>query len=246
METRALAIALFFAVGTAVGGIAGPVLFGQFIHSGDADQVAIGLLHRRRRDGARRRGGAVLRRPRRAAVAREHRQAADRGGGRGGGAARRRRLRGADGGRAGERIRERAARRAGTRAGGAPALPPGAAAAPSTRPAWSARPARRAGYAAVADVDLDREIEAHRARARGARRSDAATSSSGSSAPAGGVRGASGRALRPRARGGPDQVPLPRHLRRRRPQAADPGRRCARGAARLCRRRWRGPRRVMP
>jgi hypothetical protein len=44
METRALAIALFYAVGTAVGGITGPVLFGQFIHSGDPNQVAIGFF----------------------------------------------------------------------------------------------------------------------------------------------------------------------------------------------------------
>jgi MFS family permease len=44
METRALAIALFYALGTAVGGISGPVLFGQFVHSGSADQVATGFL----------------------------------------------------------------------------------------------------------------------------------------------------------------------------------------------------------
>lgn len=44
METRALAIALFYAVGTAVGGISGPLLFGHFIHSGSADQVATGFL----------------------------------------------------------------------------------------------------------------------------------------------------------------------------------------------------------
>ena len=44
METRALAIALFYAIGTAVGGIAGPLLFGQFIHSGNAEQVATGFL----------------------------------------------------------------------------------------------------------------------------------------------------------------------------------------------------------
>jgi MFS family permease len=44
METRALAIALFFAVGTAIGGITGPVLFGQFIHSGDVNQIAIGFF----------------------------------------------------------------------------------------------------------------------------------------------------------------------------------------------------------
>jgi MFS family permease len=44
METRALAIALFFAVGTAIGGITGPELFGQFIHSGDVDLVALGFF----------------------------------------------------------------------------------------------------------------------------------------------------------------------------------------------------------
>jgi MFS family permease len=44
METRALAIALFFAIGTATGGIVGPVLFGQFVHSGDQNLVALGFL----------------------------------------------------------------------------------------------------------------------------------------------------------------------------------------------------------
>jgi MFS family permease len=44
MEMRALSIALFYAIGTAVGGITGPLLFGQFIHSGSADQVATGFL----------------------------------------------------------------------------------------------------------------------------------------------------------------------------------------------------------
>jgi MFS family permease len=44
METRALAIAFFYALGTAVGGISGPLLFGQFIHSGSLDQVATGFL----------------------------------------------------------------------------------------------------------------------------------------------------------------------------------------------------------
>ncbi len=44
METRALAIAFFFAVGTAAGGIAGPELFGQFIHSGNVDLVALGFF----------------------------------------------------------------------------------------------------------------------------------------------------------------------------------------------------------
>jgi MFS family permease len=44
METRGLAIALFFAAGTAVGGITGPALFGQFVHSGDTNLVALGFL----------------------------------------------------------------------------------------------------------------------------------------------------------------------------------------------------------
>jgi MFS family permease len=44
METRALSIAFFYAVGTAAGGIAGPLLFGHLIASGNQDQVAIGFL----------------------------------------------------------------------------------------------------------------------------------------------------------------------------------------------------------
>jgi MFS family permease len=44
METRALAISLFFAIGTAADGITGPELFGQLIHSGDADAVGVGFL----------------------------------------------------------------------------------------------------------------------------------------------------------------------------------------------------------
>ncbi|MER7542162.1 MFS transporter [Spirillospora sp. NPDC127506] len=44
METRALAIAFFYAVGTAVGGITGPLIFGSFIDSGMVSRVAIGFL----------------------------------------------------------------------------------------------------------------------------------------------------------------------------------------------------------
>jgi MFS family permease len=44
METRALAIAFFYAIGTAIGGSSGPLLFGNFIHSGDPAQVATGFL----------------------------------------------------------------------------------------------------------------------------------------------------------------------------------------------------------
>ncbi|MGE2727174.1 MFS transporter [Mycolicibacterium pulveris] len=44
METRAMAIAFFYAVGTAIGGITGPLLFGQLIDSGDRGLVATGFL----------------------------------------------------------------------------------------------------------------------------------------------------------------------------------------------------------
>lgn len=44
METRALAIAFFYAVGTAIGGITGPLLFGQLINSGDRGQVVWSFL----------------------------------------------------------------------------------------------------------------------------------------------------------------------------------------------------------
>jgi MFS family permease len=44
METRALSIAFFYAVGTAAGGIVGPLLFGHLIASGSQAQVAIGFF----------------------------------------------------------------------------------------------------------------------------------------------------------------------------------------------------------
>ncbi len=44
METRALAIAFFYAVGTAVGGITGPLLFGQLIETEDRGLVGISFL----------------------------------------------------------------------------------------------------------------------------------------------------------------------------------------------------------
>ncbi|MGD1174227.1 MFS transporter [Mycobacterium seoulense] len=44
METRALAIAFFYAVGTAIGGITGPLLFGQLINSGERGQVMWSFL----------------------------------------------------------------------------------------------------------------------------------------------------------------------------------------------------------
>ncbi|HET7573089.1 MAG TPA: MFS transporter, partial [Gaiellaceae bacterium] len=44
METRALAIAFFYAVGTAAGGIAGPLLFGNLISSKSRGEVAAAFL----------------------------------------------------------------------------------------------------------------------------------------------------------------------------------------------------------
>ncbi|MCV7196575.1 MFS transporter [Mycobacterium angelicum] len=44
METRALAIAFFYAIGTAIGGITGPLLFGELIGSGQRGQVVWSFL----------------------------------------------------------------------------------------------------------------------------------------------------------------------------------------------------------
>jgi MFS family permease len=43
LETRAMSIAFFYAIGTAAGGITGPLLFGHLIESGSVNQVAIGF-----------------------------------------------------------------------------------------------------------------------------------------------------------------------------------------------------------
>jgi len=44
LEVRALAIAVFYAFGTGLGGIVGPLLFGQLIESAERSQVFIGYL----------------------------------------------------------------------------------------------------------------------------------------------------------------------------------------------------------
>jgi len=44
LEVRALAIALFYAIGTGVGGVAGPVLFGALIDTGSRERVFAGYL----------------------------------------------------------------------------------------------------------------------------------------------------------------------------------------------------------
>jgi MFS family permease len=44
METRAMAIAFFYALGTIVGGFGGPLLFGALIESGEPSQIFIDYL----------------------------------------------------------------------------------------------------------------------------------------------------------------------------------------------------------
>lgn len=44
LEVRALAIALFYAIGTGIGGVAGPVLFGVLIETGSRGSVFVGYL----------------------------------------------------------------------------------------------------------------------------------------------------------------------------------------------------------
>jgi MFS family permease len=44
LEIRALAIAFFYAVGTGVGGVAGPLLLGELISTGSRGSVAVGYL----------------------------------------------------------------------------------------------------------------------------------------------------------------------------------------------------------
>ena len=44
LEMRALAIAIFYAIGTAIGGVAGPALFGALIDSGSRGSLFAGYL----------------------------------------------------------------------------------------------------------------------------------------------------------------------------------------------------------
>ena len=80
METRALCIAFFYAIGTAVGGITGPLLFGKLIDnasaSGDITGIAPGYFLGAGADDRRRHRRGVPRRQGRGPVAGEHRPAA--------------------------------------------------------------------------------------------------------------------------------------------------------------------------
>jgi MFS family permease len=44
LEIRALAIAFFYAIGTGLGGIAGPLLFGFLVNTGSRESVAAGYV----------------------------------------------------------------------------------------------------------------------------------------------------------------------------------------------------------
>jgi MFS family permease len=44
LEIRALAIAFFYAIGTGIGGVAGPLLFGMLISTGSRGSVAMGYV----------------------------------------------------------------------------------------------------------------------------------------------------------------------------------------------------------
>ena len=84
METRALCIAFFYAIGTAAGGISGPLLFGKLIDSasasGDITGIAPGYFLGAGADDRRRHRRGVPRRQGRGPVAGGHRQAAHRRG----------------------------------------------------------------------------------------------------------------------------------------------------------------------
>jgi hypothetical protein len=44
METRALAIAFFYAIGTAVGGISGPLLFAKLVGTGEVGDTVLAFV----------------------------------------------------------------------------------------------------------------------------------------------------------------------------------------------------------
>ena len=76
LEIRAMAIALFYAISTGIGGAVGPLLFGKLLGGDDPTGVAVGYWIAAGLMAARRDHGDRLRRRRRAAIARGHRRAA--------------------------------------------------------------------------------------------------------------------------------------------------------------------------
>ena len=74
LELRALAIAVFYALGTAAGGVAAPWLFGALIGTGERVAVFWGYVLGARADARRGGGGMAARRGRRARFARKRRR----------------------------------------------------------------------------------------------------------------------------------------------------------------------------
>ena len=62
LEVRALAIAVFYAIGTGIGGVVGPALFGALIDTGSRTSVFAGYLLGRLDDRGCDRGVALCRR----------------------------------------------------------------------------------------------------------------------------------------------------------------------------------------
>ena len=75
LEARALAIAIFYAIGTAVGGVTGPSLFGYLIGTGSIAAVAAGYAIAATPDADSRRCGIRVRSGCRATLPREHHRA---------------------------------------------------------------------------------------------------------------------------------------------------------------------------
>ncbi len=76
LEVRALAIAIFYAIGTGIGGVIGPALFGVLIDTGSRTSVFARLPAGRGADDRRRRNRLALCGGRRAQIARICRDAA--------------------------------------------------------------------------------------------------------------------------------------------------------------------------
>ena len=107
METRALAIAFFYAIGTAAGGISGPLLFSKLVSTGKVGDTVLGVRDRRDPDDRGRSRRGVPRRTSGAAVVGGHRDTADGAGGGGDiGTVRRGRARATTGGLTRRHVRE--------------------------------------------------------------------------------------------------------------------------------------------
>ena len=69
LEVRAVAIAIFYALGTGVGGVAGPAVFGALIQTGSRGELLFGYLARRRAHAGGGRRRVVVGRRRRTPLA---------------------------------------------------------------------------------------------------------------------------------------------------------------------------------